>query len=68
MQRRHLSGEQLEALTGIINECRRTQVFPRQLYLNNIALLGKPAGGERPIALLPFLARVVARIDRADYV
>eukprot|EP00969_Alexandrium_andersonii_P041118 1802968-Alexandrium_andersonii.AAC.1 len=41
-------------------------VLPPQCLANLVAMLAKPSGGERPIALMPMVYRIVAKIDRAE--
>ena len=52
----------LAALADIYNDIDREMCLPWQALLNLIALIPKPAGGDRPIALTTVIYAVWVRI------
>ena len=61
---KQLSPEALEAITHLFNHIEQHGVWPGHIYYNIILLMGKPAGGSRPIALMPMLYRLYTKIRR----
>ena len=61
---RDMSDEALEELVKLLNEVERRLTWPAHLYHNFIVLMGKPAGGTRPIALMPMRYRLLTKIRR----
>ena len=57
-QLRSLSMEAKELLLGILQDVERTKAWPGYAYYNIIVLMGKPAGGVRPIALMAMIFRL----------
>lgn len=54
----------LQHVAGLFNKWPTLGTFPPQLLLNVVALLGKPQGGERGIALTPIFYRLWCRIRK----
>ena len=50
--------EALEGLTALVNQIDDACFLPWQACASFVCLLGKPAGGVRPIALLSMLYRI----------
>ena len=63
-QWKQLSPEALEAMAHLFNHVEKHGVWPGHIYYNIIVLMGKPAGGSRPIALMPMLYRLYTKIRR----
>ena len=63
---RDMSNEAFEALVELLNEVEHRLTWPAHLYHNFIVLMGKPAGGTRPIALMPVLYRLWTKIRREE--
>ena len=61
---RDMSDEALDELVKLLNEVERRLTWPAHLYHNFIVLMGKPAGGTRPIALMPMLYCLWTKIRR----
>ena len=57
----------LAALADIYNECEELMVLPIQALVNFIALIPKPTGGDRPIALTTLIYALWTRI-RQPYI
>ena len=51
-----MSDQALEELVKLLNEVERRLTWPAHLYHNFVVLMGRPAGGTRPIALMPMLS------------
>ena len=61
---KQLSPEAIEAITHLFNHIETHGVWPGHIYYNIMVLMGKPAGGSRPIALMPMLYRLYTKIRR----
>ena len=48
----------------VLNSVERLGAWPIQSMMNIIVLMGKPAGGLRPIALMPMLYRIWSKARR----
>ena len=60
-----MSEEAAQAIADLLNNIESKCAWPMHLLLNVIVLMGKPPpGGVRPIALLPVLYRLWARIRK----
>ena len=55
---KRLSPEAVEAIAHLHNHVEKHGVWPGDIYYNIIVLMGKPAGGSRPVALMPMLYRL----------
>ena len=56
---RDLSDEAIQELTALLNEVEQQLTWPAHIYYNLIVLMGKPAGGTRPIALMAMIYRLL---------
>ena len=63
---RDLTNEALEELTKLLNEVEQKVTWPAHTYYNLIVLMGKPAGGTRPIALMAMIYRLWTKIRRPE--
>ena len=63
-QLRRLPPEGVEALLRIYLDMEQGILVPEVFQQAFVALLGKPGGGERPIALMPMLYRVWMRLRK----
>ena len=63
---RDLSDEAIQELPMLLNEVERTLTWPAHAYYNLIVLMGKPAGGTRPIALMAMIYRLWTKIRRPE--
>ena len=61
---RDMSDGALEALVALLNGIEQRLTWPAHLYHNFIVLMGKPAGGTRPIALMAMLYRLWTKVRR----
>jgi hypothetical protein len=52
------------AIAKMINLINATVTWPPQVFLNLIIMLGKPAGGERPICVLALLVAIWSKLAR----
>ena len=50
--------EACKDIADILNEVEASGAWPLQSMMNIIVLMGKPAGGVRPIALMPIIYRI----------
>ena len=51
-------------IADLLNEVEVSGAWPMQALMNIIVLMGKPAGGVRPIALMPIIYRIWCRARR----
>ena len=56
--------EAKDDIATLLNDVEATGAWPIQALLNIIVLLGRPAGGVRPIALMPIIYRIWCRARR----
>ena len=56
----------LDNFVDVLNGIAEAGMWPRQMHLNLVALLGKPGGGERGIAKTPMLYRMRSRIVQKE--
>ena len=63
-QLRSLSQEAKEVLLDILRDIEKAKAWPGYVYYNIIVLMGKPAGGVRPIALMAMIDRLWTKIRR----
>ena len=63
---RDLSDEALEELVHLLNDVEQRLTWPAHIYYNLIILIGKPAGGTRPIALMAMIYRLWTKIRRPE--
>ena len=56
--------EACQDIADILNEVEASGAWPLQSMMNIIVLMGKPAGGVRPIALMPIIYRIWCRARR----
>ena len=56
--------EILECFTSLVNDSVSMGIWPIQLFLNLMPVLGKPSGGERCVAKTPVLYRLWCRCTR----
>ena len=56
----------LDDFVDVLNDIAKAGMWPRQMHLNLVALLGKPGGGERGIAKTPMLYRMWSRIVQKE--
>ena len=61
---KRLSPEAKEILLDILRDIEQAKAWPGYAYYNNIVLMGKPAGGVRPIALMAMIYRLSTKIRR----
>ena len=61
---RDISPEAVEELAKLLNHVEQKVAWPAHIYHNLIVLMGKPAGGTRPIALMPMIYRLWTKIRR----
>ena len=61
---RSLSMEAKELLLDILQDVERTKAWPGYAYYNIIVLMGTPAGGVRPTALMAMIYRLWTKIRR----
>ena len=63
---RDLDEADLLRLAALLNRIEHLVLWPGHLLLNIIVLMGKPGGGFRPIALMPMLYRLWAKIRKVQ--
>ena len=61
---KQLSLKAKEAIVHFLSHVEKHDIWPGYLYYHVIVLMGKPAGGSRPIALMPMLYRLWTKIRR----
>ena len=59
-----MEGWVLENWVMLLNNVEKAMTWPMHILLNIIVLMGKPAGGVRPIALMPMLYRLWTKIRK----
>ena len=64
IQLRLLSPEAKQLLLSILQDVESSKAWPGYTYYNIIVLMGKPAGGVRPIALMAMIYRLWTKIRR----
>ena len=61
---KNLSNQIADDFAEVLNSVERLGAWPIQSRMNIIVLMGKPAGGLRPIALMPMLYRIWSKARR----
>ena len=59
-----VDGWVLENWAMLLNNVEKAMTWPMHILLNIVVLMGKPAGGVRPIALMPMLYRLWTKIRK----
>ena len=63
---RNMSHHEASEIAQLLNMIEEAVAWPIQCLLNIIVLMGKPAGGVRPIALMPMIYRLWTKIRKVE--